>query len=172
MSINFKIFLIFLLIYTISCTTGHQLQSKKVIRDGIEMLYGETSRQQLFFDYPEWEIEYNSYKLEQEQIDSLKNLVTNEYKIDIFLGTWCSDSRREVPRFYKILDETQFLPANKINLFAVDRSKKLDDGSAEQNGINRVTTFIFRKDQQEVGRIIEYPQKNLESDIIRIIQNN
>ncbi len=40
------------------------------------------------------------------------------------MGTWCGDSKRETPRFYKILDETGF-NQNNFELITVIEIKKL-----------------------------------------------
>ncbi len=168
----YKSLLLFLGTILISgCISNQMLKSKIESRDGIEMLYGKVNRDQLFFDFPEWKNEYNSYTTYKQGIDSLNSLFSPDYKIDIFLGTWCDDSKREVPRVLKILDQMKIVQETKISIFAVDRKKKLENGFAEQNNINRVATFIFRNSEQEIGRIVEYPVKSLESDMINILQN-
>ena len=45
------------------------------------------------------------YKTDEEVIAKLKPIINN-YTIKGFMGTWCGDSKRNVPRFYKILEET------------------------------------------------------------------
>jgi len=51
--------------------------------------------------------EYESYVIDEETL-SLISAIEDEIKIECFMGTWCEDSRREVPRFYKILDQIKF----------------------------------------------------------------
>lgn len=171
MRMNFKLCMILSVVFLLACKTAEPLKSKKVERQGIEMLYGEISRQQLFFDYPEWKNEYDFYTLEDKYIHELKKLKSEKIEVDIFLGTWCSDSEREVPRFYKILDVTKFLSEENVKLFAVDRNKKLADDSQSKYNIQKVATFIFRKNGSELGRIIESPEQSLESDIIKILSS-
>ena len=85
----------------------------------------------------------------------------------VFLGTWCSDSRRHVPHFLKVADLTG-LPAASIKLYCVDRSKKSDDGLTDSYKIEKVPTFIFQKNGKEIGRIIESPQLSMEQDMLTI----
>jgi thiol-disulfide isomerase/thioredoxin len=159
-------------ILLINCATEKALKTEKINKDGIEILYGEISIDQLFYDFPEWKSLFDSYRVKHSVLDSLKNLSTNMLEIDVFLGTWCGDSKREVPRFLKIISETNLIPLDKIRLFAVDRNKKLENGLAIQNDILRVATIIFKRNSKEIGRIVEFPEKSLESDIVKIISSN
>lgn len=115
-----------------------------------------------WFDY-----EYNSY---QPDINTLQSI--NEYidgcTIKIVMGTWCSDSRREVPRFYKILDKMGYPDAGVI-LINVNRMKKGLFDEADNLEIEFVPTIIIYKDSHEIGRIIEAPNTSLEKDLYEIV---
>lgn len=169
--IKIGIFL-YLSILLINCASEKALKSQKILKDGIEILYGEISIDQLYFDFPDWKNNFDSYQVNHSVLDSLNKLSLNLLEVDIFLGTWCGDSKREVPRFLKMMSETKLIPQDKIKLYAVDRKKKLENGLAIKRNIQRVATFIFKKDSREIGRIIEYPEKNLESDLVKILNNN
>lgn len=84
------------------------------------------------------------------------------------VGTWCGDSKREVPRFFKIADQAGF-PMEKVTLVAVDRSKKDAGGLTEKHAITRVPTFVFLRAGQEIGRVTERPKTTLENDIADIL---
>ena len=166
--ISFCILIFFLIL---SCTSKNVLTSKIVTKDGLEILYGEISKEQLFFDFPEWENIYNTYSVNHTILDSIVVEVKSIYDVEVYLGTWCGDSKKEVPRFLKILNEKKIVPENKIKLYALDRKKKLGNGEAEQNNIKRVATFIVRKDSKEIGRIVEFSKKSLEKDLLEILTN-
>jgi hypothetical protein len=93
-------------------------------------------------------------------------------KIDIFLGTWCGDSRREVPRMLKVLDNMK-VPASSIRLICTksgDPGHKTSPGREEQGlYIFRVPTFIIYRDGREIGRIVEAPVQSLEEDLAGIL---
>ena len=110
---------------------------------------------------------YSSDKTDQELIAKLKPII-NDFTIKGFMGTWCGDSKRETPRFYKILDETGF-DQDYFELITVGRNKKTPDNLQEGFNIIRVPTFIFYKDGEEVGRFVEYPRETLEKDILNIL---
>jgi hypothetical protein len=88
-------------------------------------------------------------------------------KIDIVFGFWCSDSEIQVPAFLRVVDSLQVIGKEFTqNLIATDKSKTY--GSNQK--VEYVPTFIFSKFGQEVGRIVETPQKSMEKDIIAILK--
>ena len=84
------------------------------------------------------------------------------------MGTWCSDSRREVPRFFKILDAVNY-PSDKVAIICVDEDKKTRGNELTGLKIELVPTLIFYKNGNELGRIVESPNDTLEKDIIKIL---
>lgn len=92
----------------------------------------------------------------------------NNITIKLIMGTWCGDSKEQVPRFYKILDLLKF-NYNRLSLICVDRSKSAPGIDLAPFGINLVPTFIFYRNDKEIGRIIETPAISLERDMLRII---
>ena len=110
---------------------------------------------------------YDSYKTDKATIDALKKSLKG-YKVKGFMGTWCGDSKRETPRFYKVLEEAGFNLKN-VELVTVNRSKRTPDNLQEGLDIKRVPTFIFYKNGKEVGRYVEYPRETLEKDILKIV---
>ena len=85
------------------------------------------------------------------------------------MGTWCPDSRREVPRFMKILDAWNFSPG-MLTFIGVDNGKLSPIGEYDQLEIQRVPTFIIYKNNIEAGRIIENPVTSLEQDMVNILR--
>ncbi len=94
--------------------------------------------------------------------------VQQDVEVLVFFGTWCGDSKREVPHFFKIADEAG-IDSARIRLYGLDRSKKSPDGFSASYGIERVPTFIFLKHGNEIGRITEKPQLSLEGDMLTIL---
>jgi thiol-disulfide isomerase/thioredoxin len=111
--------------------------------------------------------EYENYDVDKETLANIK--MDNEFhSITIVMGTWCSDSRREVPRFYKILDFLKF-PSEKVKLIMVDRKKGAAEVDISSLKIELVPTIIFYNDGLEIGRIIESPKESLEKDLAAIL---
>lgn len=122
--------------------------------------------------YSEWYIKgFDEYKPDGEVIPKLAATPMDSISIQIVMGTWCPDSRREVPRFMKILSLIRF-PPEKITFIGVDNEKLSPVGGFEQLDIQRVPTFIFYKNKIETGRIIENPSASLEKDMLNILTGN
>ncbi len=113
---------------------------------------------------------YDTVQVEQQFVPMIKN-VQDSVSTIVFLGTWCSDSQREVPRFLKVADEAG-IPSERIRLYGLDRSMKSSDGLSQQYHIERVPTFIFLEHGAEIGRITEVPQKTIEQDMLLILAKN
>ncbi len=114
-----------------------------------------------------WNSAYNKYEVDSAAVEELK-VKLQDVDIKIVMGTWCSDSRREVPHFYKILDEINY-PTEKVTLITVNRDKRGLENEVEGLEIHFVPTFIFSKDDKELGRIVEMPYNTLEEDVLEIL---
>jgi thiol-disulfide isomerase/thioredoxin len=122
------------------------------------------------FDKPElhqFKIRYDTVAIDH-NLAELICRVSDGIDALIFFGSWCGDSRREVPHFLKIADTCGW-GANRIRFYALDRTKKSPDGLAEKYGIEKVPTLIFLREGNEVGRITEKPNGTLEADLLALL---
>ena len=85
-------------------------------------------------------------------------------------GTWCHDSKREVPRMLKILDSAG-MKSEQISLIGVDINKTEPNGREQLYNLKNTPTFILLRNGTEVGRIVERPQISLESDLINLTKS-
>lgn len=116
----------------------------------------------------DYNIEYPAYQPVDSIVKQLKNRIGG-LKCVIVLGTWCGDSKEQVPRFFKIIDQTG-ASFNKLQLYCVDRQKEAPGMEIKTTyNIEKVPTFIFYRDDTEIGRIIETPKTTLEKDLLDII---
>ncbi len=124
------------------------------------------------YPYQEWfAAEYDDYIPESLYINYLLDLRWDNVTMTVVMGTWCSDSRREVPRFLKIMD-IMGIPEEKISFIGTDMEKRSPVGGFEEMDIQRVPTFIFFVNNSEAGRIIEVPTASLEEDMVSILFTN
>ncbi len=107
------------------------------------------------------------YKPEAAVVKQLQKKFKN-ISIKAFMGAWCQDSRLLVPKFYKLLELSDFDEDN-LEMIAVNRAKKTKDNLQKGYKVTRVPTFIFYKDGKEIGRFVEYPIENLEEDLLKIV---
>lgn len=114
-----------------------------------------------------WTSEYNNYLPDYETLDKLEGKL-DQINITIVFRSTCSDSREQLPRSFKILDELNY-DLNSITLIGVNREKQGLSNEAEGLDIQFVPTIIFYKNGSEIGRIVETPAETLEKDLLRII---
>jgi thiol-disulfide isomerase/thioredoxin len=114
---------------------------------------------------------YDDYQLNTDAINKLLEINKDGLTIKIVMGTWCPDSRREVPRFIRILDVWKF-PVSMVTYIGVDNGKLSPVGEYDKLDIQRVPTFIIYKNNNEAGRIIENPKTSLEQDMVNILTRN
>ena len=171
MKTYYTTFILFLLL----TSTGFSQKVNKVEyseRVGNMILIGECNRDAFTMEpFQEWyDFEYEEYTPEQSVIEKLKKTINDVLRIKIVMGSWCSDSQREVPRFYRIMDEAG-LPDKKVELLSVNRDKMVPGMDISALKIERVPTFIIYDGIKELGRIIETPAETLEKDFLMILVN-
>jgi len=167
------IILTFILFIISSTLSGQKINQEIKIEGNQPYLVGRIDLNGLTStSYQNWyNANHKAYEVDNETISSIKSELA-EHKILVFMGTWCSDSKREVPRFIKTLEGADFSLEN-LKIVAVDRRKdyykKSPTGEEWGLSIKRVPTFIFYKDGKETNRIIESPITSLEADIKAIV---
>jgi thiol-disulfide isomerase/thioredoxin len=122
--------------------------------------------------YSYWYVKgFDEYQIDSDALNKLSDINKDGLSIKIVMGTWCSDSRREVPRFMRIIDTWNF-PTTMITFIGVDNEKQSPVGEYLNLDIQRVPTFIIFRNNIEVGRIIENPVTSLEQDLVNILIRN
>ena len=115
-------------------------------KTGKQMLLGFIDRTVLTdTTFASWyDPEYKDYNVDIPSLDVVVNNL-KDISITIVLGTWCSDSHMQVPRFLKILDAVSFSYEDNLTLIAVDRSKHGLANETADMDIKAVPTFIIFK---------------------------
>jgi thiol-disulfide isomerase/thioredoxin len=153
------------------CSTSKKLNEIKMDeRTNSEILYGYTTLDAFQKEpFSLWYTsEYAQYEPDEAVIGKIKEHGLKKIKIVLVMGTWCGDSKREVPRFMKILESMGY-KLSDIEIINIDRSRKAEGTSLERYGVGKIPTFIFYKKDAELGRIIETPKQSIEKDILEII---
>lgn len=147
-------------------------QENQIVKDektGNDIFVGAVTREGLTNISNWFNEEYGFYNPDSSAIAVLRENKDKLPQLFIVLATWCGDSKEHVPHFFKIADQIGY-PQEKIFMVAVDREKKGGEFCLADFEINLVPTFIFTKQGEEIGRIIETPVVSLEQDILNIIQ--
>lgn len=137
--------------------------------DGGNMLLGEINKKAFSNEpYSEWfEANAEFHTLDTATVKKIKPLL-KDVKITAFMGSWCSDSQREIPAFYKIIEFVDY-DLDKLTLYAMDHQKLTEEGYENTLDINYVPTLIFYREGKEIGRFVEHAQESLEKDILAIV---
>ena len=156
------------------CNTIAQQFNASITERATTSLQGKINKEALMASpYDTWFTKnYMAYQPDKTSIEKLKP-VLKKYTVKAFMGTWCGDSKREVPKLYSILEAADF-PINRLTLIGVSKQrehyKQSPGGEEEGLHIARVPTFIIYKDGVEVQRFVEKPIKTLEEDLVKIIE--
>jgi len=125
------------------------------------MIIGEISQQQLMTNHKFFQQNYQASQLSVLEVAEI-NRWPKDLHVEVYFGSWCHDSVREVPRFLKILAQS---PTLSNRLIALDYAKSEPSGSAKNHDIKYTPTFIVYQNDKEIGRIIERPKVSLTADI-------
>jgi thiol-disulfide isomerase/thioredoxin len=149
-------------------------EAKKEAGEDHPALVGHLTRQQIEETAPEW---VEAEVAAQPEADAAHALaaVPPGAEVTVLLGTWCSDSRREVPRLWRALDEAGgpggHIPF-EISYIGVDRDKKEPAAEIAAAGLRYVPTLIVRRDGREVGRIVESAPHGVERDLLALLDGS
>jgi thiol-disulfide isomerase/thioredoxin len=188
---NLSLFLLLIIIFGISCkTTRPVAEVRPDVAKASAPAQNSTNQEVNFSDpstwllgyfkierlgqtpYSTWYLKgYDEYAVNSEPLNKLLDIKTDNLKVKIVMGTWCPDSRREVPKFMRILDIWRF-PGSQVTIIGVDNAKNSPVSEYESLDIQRVPTFIIYKNNIEAGRIIENPVTSLEQDMVNILTRN
>ena len=155
----------------ISLCLAAQEKNKNIVDDELneKVLIGLCDREglesEVFNEY--YKKEYEAYTTDSAVIRKLRDMKKG-VEIAVVMASWCHDSKEQVPRFYKIVDEVG-IRDSKITLISVDRAKTAGEMDIADLDIQRVPTFIFYKKGREIGRIVESPTSLLEKDMLLIL---
>ena len=170
-----KLIYIFVIALLASCASTPKKVTIPAVKDKAGNLVGVATKahfQQEPYGSDWFNDFYEYYEVDTNNVEKLKSLLKG-VEIKAFMGTWCGDSKREIPNFYKTLDKADFNYKN-LELVAVDRAKKAK-GLEQGYDIKRVPTFIFYKKGKEIGRFVEHAVGSgatLEGDFVKILSNS
>ncbi len=132
--------------------------------------------QKIFYDSSEFKFiskwflpEYNQYVFDSSSVNYLRTKIDSTVYIDVVFGTWCSDSKREIPRLMRILDEINF-DKSRLKLISLDRNKGAGLIDISNYNIKLIPTIIIKRGNTEIGRIIEAAVDTIEEDLLKVLE--
>lgn len=135
---------------------------------GEVVLLGPLTRDLIEAERPDWI---------QQQIESEPDpaaaaemaALLHDAELRIYLGTWCSDSKRELSRFWRALDDVADPDIAGLSYIGVDRSKTAPAEHVEGVELRFVPTFVVRRDGIELGRVVEEAPSGIENDLLALL---
>ncbi|GAA4463094.1 hypothetical protein GCM10023093_10790 [Nemorincola caseinilytica] len=140
----------------------------QVVYKGI-FSYRDMEQEPTFSWLPHGMDEYNP---DATATDYLQKTIGN-YKLVIFLGTWCEDSQHLLPQLFKVLEKIN-IAWEDLMLIGMDRTKTTNNAAAQQlakryNIALLPTIVVLNSNDDEIGRITETVSKSVEWDLVSII---
>ncbi|MBK5258559.1 MAG: peptidylprolyl isomerase [Thermoanaerobaculia bacterium] len=141
-----------------------------VQRPSLPLVIGRTNAERVLSILPEYAAAKAAYQPDETVVEMIAAAMQPGDRMEIIMGTWCSDSLREVPRFLKIADvmREKYGKELPLSVIAVDRSKTQPADLIANKSIEKVATFIYYRGEQELGRIVERPVAVFEDDLLAI----
>ena len=118
-----------------------------------------------------FESAYSSYRPKEEDVDALRRSLDG-VSIEAYFGTWCGDSRRQVPRLMRLLDMAGIDDSRLALIGLSDRPMEFKQAPGHPEArrrVHRTPTIVLVRAGSEIGRIVETPATSLESDILAIL---
>lgn len=132
------------------------------------MLVGAVTREEVEAHSPDWVQAEIEAQPDAGMAQALASVEPGA-EVTVFLGTWCGDSRREVPRLWRALDDAGGTVPFGIEYIAVDEQKQDPQGLAAAADIRYVPTFIVSRGGKEMGRIVESAPNGVEQDLLNLL---
>jgi len=152
--------LIILLLSSVTLIACANYESEK------DYAVGKIDKTQLLQDYSSFFSSYQNFELAPLNTKKVEHWPEN-LRIEVYFGTWCHDSQREVPHLLKELANNEKV---EVMLFALDFNKSDPSGTAEIMQVKYTPTFVVYLADKEIGRIIERPKLSLVEDISLMIE--
>ena len=132
------------------------------------VLLGNLTREEIESALPDWVAEQVEANPDPEAAADLAAELPGA-EVTIYLGTWCSDSRRELARLWRALDEAGVLSPAELRYIGVDRDKVEPVEWIGAETIYLVPTLIVRRQGEEIGRIVESSPNGIERDLASLL---
>jgi len=134
-------------------------------------LLGPASPEQILGISAEWKSEHDAYAPYDAALDQIRAAsgpAATDLGIEVVFGSWCSDSREQIPRLIKVLE---LLGKDDIHAtyVGVQKAKQERGEIVTKLKLTAVPTIIVTRKGTEIGRIVETPQASIEEDLAAIL---
>ena len=133
-------------------------------------LVGSLSRAEIEAAVPDWIDAQIEARPDRDQAVEMAAAGSAESRVTVYLGTWCSDSRRELSRFWRAVDEAGGEVVFELAYVGVNRDKDQPADRLDGLGLEYVPTFVVEVAGAETGRIVEESPNGIEYDLAALLR--
>lgn len=132
-------------------------------------IIGVTSAEDVREQHKIFDVYTKRYTPNSEAVKYLSE-IQDSVNIHVLFGTWCHDSKKQIPAFMKTMEEANN-PKINVQYIAVSRKKAEPKDLVELWNLKLTPTFIIVRRNKEYGRIIEEPITSIEGDLVTILKS-
>lgn len=146
-------------------------QVSSIANVSLPLVVGSVTPDRLLTTVPSYVQRKSEYTPDATVVEMMKDYVQPGDRVEVYMGTWCNDSEREVPKMLRIADDLKSQHGVELPMMfvAVDRSKQKPEALLKGKALTKVATFIYYRGDQELGRIEEKPAGVFEDDLLAIV---
>jgi len=112
--------------------------------------------------FKEWyEANYQSYAIDTNELKKINLDSLSQCSVTVVFGSWCPDSRQEVPEFLKVCDFLN-IDKEKVKIIGVDKSKDVNAECAEDELVEYVPTYFFYYNGRLLKKIDDHSNATFE----------
>ena len=136
----------------------------------LPLFIGEVTSERLLEAVPGYAEAMAEYVPDASVLEMMTTYVKPADRIEVYMGTWCDDSQREVPKLLRIAHDLASAHDLTIpmKIVAVDRGKEKPERALKGKDLQRVSTVIYYRGKRELGRIVEKPVSLMEDDLLAL----
>jgi hypothetical protein len=131
-------------------------------------LLGHLTQQEILDALPEWQDKMVAYEARYDVVAALKDF-SEFVQIEVYLGSWCSDSAARVPEFFQVLNIVNS-PRFQVSYTGVPEDPNARAPYIAGKEIEKIPTFIVLVNGLEKGRIVETPTASVEEDLLALLR--
>ncbi len=129
---------------------------------------GEIETADVWDTVPLWRSLKDAYSPDPEAVAALA-AVDRDVDLTVAFGTWCGDSRREVPALLATLEAADN-PHLRLRLVSILRGFTEPLDFVRDQRLTNVPTVMVREGERELGRVVETaPSGKIEQDLVAIL---
>ncbi len=135
-------------------------------------IVGLTTRAEIESEFPAWREAIATATFDADAAAQLARVAPGA-EVDVLLGTWCGDSRREISRLFRALERAESIAPRPfaIRFIGVDRAKTAP-GLTDGIGLRYVPTLIVRREGVELGRIVESAPDGVDRSLLGLLDGS